>query len=306
MRTLTVTALLHVALVTVIGSVQAADEPKPPSITYGGNRSSSTWVDTPKGRVAVDEGIEWQGIKVYLSLTWDLVAVDVKTSKTLWSQNVSAFWNGLAIKEVEAEMGKKTWAVELRTTARDPDVRKLVVYHDLKTGKAITLPGQAEKVAGKAFKLRGVYSGQTSSLDKPFTLVVSTAENWAKVRTRMFAEGVKASAPEAKDVDFGKEILLVVSYGDSYNCRGLGVAESYEDDKRILVRMHAQTFQTVGPDGGGVRCRPYGIFVLPRAEKKAYVVERNRQRYIAGPPLWAEHVRFDALPDAAKELEQLP
>jgi hypothetical protein len=55
-----------------------------------------------------------------------------------------------------------------------------------------------------------------------------------------------------------------------------------------------------------VRCRPYGICVLPRVEKKAYVLESNRQRYIGGPPLWAEMIRFEQLPDPAKELEGLP
>src|SRR5262245_32305020 len=113
MHTLLASAFL--AGMAFFGPCCAADDPPPPkappSITYGPSRSSKTWVDTPMGKVAVDEGIEWNGVKVYMSLTWTLVAVDAQSGKTLWSQNVSAFWNGLAIKEVEAD-GKKVWAVE--------------------------------------------------------------------------------------------------------------------------------------------------------------------------------------------------
>jgi hypothetical protein len=55
-----------------------------------------------------------------------------------------------------------------------------------------------------------------------------------------------------------------------------------------------------------VKTRPYGIFILPRAEKKAYVIESNRQRYIGGPPIWAESFRAERLGDPGKELERLP
>jgi len=297
---------LRVALVCSIALSSSlafsADEKKPPSITYSGQRSSKTWVETPTGSVAVDDGIEWEGIKVYLSLTWNLVAVDAKTQKTLWSQHVSAFWNGMAIREVEVEPGKKTWAVELRPGPRERQAQGLTALHDLKTGKEIKLPGQA-KGLGTVVKPRKEWSGATSNLPRAFNLLVTTADNWTKTRERMFTGLDKAEAPLAKDIDFEKEVVLVVSHGDSWNCRGLGCAEAFQDDQRILFRLAAQTYQT---SGGGVRCRPYGICVLPRVEKKAYVVERNRQRYIGGPPLWEEMARFEQLPDAAKELDRLP
>ena len=105
-------------LVIMAGLVGAEENRDPPSIEYGGNRESSTWVETPIGKVAVDKGVEWQGIKVYLSLTFDLVAVDVKTGKTLWSQMVGAFWTRVGFKLVEVGPGKKTWAVELKRRPR--------------------------------------------------------------------------------------------------------------------------------------------------------------------------------------------
>ncbi len=295
--------VLVLLLVLALAAPMAfGEDAKPPSITYGSSRSSNTWVETPRGLVAVDEGIEWQGIKVYLSLTWTLVAVDAKTNKTLWAQPVSAFWNTLAIKEIEPEPGKKVWAVELRPTTREPRAQKLAAYHDLRTGKDIKLAA-VEKPSGEALKLPTEYSGDRSNVARGFALVVTTAENWTRVRDRLFAGLDKVDAPAAKDLDFRKEVVLVISMGDSFNCRGITCAEAYEDEKRILVRLHHQTFQTRGE---GVRCRPYGLFVLPRAEQKAYVVERNQQRYIGGPPLWAEQLRFDRLGDAAKELERLP
>jgi hypothetical protein len=293
--------VLCLTLLTASLLAASADEKKPPSITYPANRSSKAWIETPTGAYAVDEGIEWQGIKVYLGLTWQLIAVDAKTDKPLWSHNVSAFWNAMAIKEVGVEKDKKTWAVELRPTTRDDEAKKLTALYDLKTGKEIKLPGTVP--SGAALKLRKVCSGDQTSLDKGFTLLVTKPENWTKVRERLFAGLDKAEAPLAKDIDFTKEIVLVVSAGDSFNCRGYDCEEAYEDDQRILVRLHASTFQSRGE---GVRCRPYGILILPRAEKKAYVVERNRQRYIGGPPLWTESYRAEKLPDPLRELDALP
>ncbi|HZN63653.1 MAG TPA: hypothetical protein VFC90_14720, partial [Planctomycetota bacterium] len=59
---------------------QAQEAESPPSITYGSMRESKAWIKTPAGTsVAVDDGITWKGVTVYLSLTQDLVAVDSKT-----------------------------------------------------------------------------------------------------------------------------------------------------------------------------------------------------------------------------------
>ena len=305
MRSTIIAALalgLSLANSNVDGSQQQAEPKKPPSITYGPSRTSSNWVDTGKGRVAVDDGIEWNGVRVYLSLTWDLVAVDARSGKTLWTQNVSAFWNGLAIKQTDSEAGKKTWVVELRTTSRDAG-GNLTESYDLQTGKK--LPGAVEKGLGMPLKPRAVFGGDKSSIAKGFTLFATTPANWEKVRGQLFAGIDSAKAPAAKDVDFTKEVVLVVSSGNSTNCSGIGAAEAFEDDKRILLRLQYHTFQTAGPDGGAQATRPYGIFILPRSEK-AYVIERNRQRYIGGPPLWSETFRIEKLGDPAKELADLP
>ncbi len=288
----------------LLAAALAQDPPKePPSITYGPSRSSNAWVQKPGGGalVAVDEGVEWQGVKVYISLTYDLLGVDAKTGKTIWAADIGAFWNRVGFKEVEVAPGRKVWAVELKPGPRERQGQDRVQVHDLRTGKLIPTPEPAP--AGTAFKPRAEWHGPQSGVGKAFRLVATTEENWKKVADRMF-EGQKR--PEFGRIDFESEVVLVVSDGDSWNCNGISCGGAWEDGARILVRLHRHTYQTAGPDGGGVRVRPFGIFVLPRRAEKGIVVEGNFQRYIAGPPLWKETFRLEKLGDSARELDALP
>ena len=300
-----------VVLVIVAGLGQTEENREPPSIEYGGSRESSTWVETPVGRVAVDKGVEWQGVKVYLSLTFDLVAVDVKTGKVLWSQMVGAFWSRVGFKLVEVSPGKKTWAVELEAAPRENREVDTVQYHDLQTGKKLDIPGLVPRPSGRPFKPRAEWSGDTCRVGKPFHALISTAEVWEKVKARIFV---------GKPADFGKisfmrwpekpnplgaiesEVVLLISAGDTWNSRGIAWVESYEDEKRILLRVRHEHYQTLG---GADAVRPWGVFVLPQREK-AYEVEINVQNYIGGPPVWKKIFRAVALPDPAKQLEQVP
>lgn len=274
---------------------------KPPSITYAGSRKSGTWIDTPGGtRVAVGKGVEWKGVTVYLSLMWDLVGVDVKSGKTLYAVNVGAFWNAVGFKQVTPRGGTETWAVELRPgpgTRRGADKRQ---YHDLRSGKKLDVAGLAKPPSGKAFNPRAVWSGKRSRVPKAFHAVVTTDTNWTQLKQHMFGKAV----PQAFGrVDFRNEVLLVVSAGNGWNCSGISVAAAFEDDARLLVRTQHRTFQTMN---GGEKVRPWGVFVLPRRTAKAYVVERNRQRLIAGPALWTESYRLVRLGKPSEELAGLP
>ncbi len=275
--------------------------PQPPSITYPGSRRSGTWIETPGGaRVAVGKGVEWKGVTVYLSLLWDLVGVDAKTGKTLYAVNVGAFWNAVGFKEVTPRGGTKAWAIELRPSplrSRDGERRQ---YHDLRTGRKLDVPGLVKTPSGKAFNPRAVWSGKRSRVPKAFHAVVTTEANWTRLKAELFGKAV----PQAFGrVDFTKEVLLVVSGGNGWNCSGISVAASYEDDARILVRTRRQSFQTMD---GGEKVRPWGVVVLPRRPAKAYVVERNRQNLIAGPALWTESYRLARLGKPAAELDGLP
>jgi beta-lactamase regulating signal transducer with metallopeptidase domain len=69
--------------------------------TYDTSRRESTgWIDMNGVQVPVDAGVEHDGIKVYVSLMWDVVAVDTKTGKTLWSvpwSKADPIWQTISI-----------------------------------------------------------------------------------------------------------------------------------------------------------------------------------------------------------------
>ena len=286
---------------TGVGGAASPERPRPPPpITYPGRRTSQTWIETPDGtRVAVGKGLEFRGVKVYLSLLWDLIGVDNKTGTVLYKKNVGAFWNRLGFKQVTLEDGKQVWAVELSPGARSQAAEKRQ-YHDLRTGKKLALAGPKALPSGKRLKPRLTWSGAHSRIPKAFHLLVSTPKQWETLTTQMFEA---ADRKRFTPVDFSKEVVLVVSRGDGWNCRGIGVEAVYEDDVRVLVRTDRQTFQTMN---GAQQARPYGLFVLPRREKKAYVIERNRQGLIGGPPLWTESWRLERIKKPAGALADLP
>jgi hypothetical protein len=267
-----------------------ASQDSRPSISYGGSRTSSRWIETSKGSVAVDEGVAWKGVKVYLSLTWDLVAVDEATGKTLWLEPVGAFWNEIGFAEIETAPGRKAWTVELRPGRRSGEGAALRQHHDLLTGKRVAAPEAVP--SGKALDTSSNRHGRWSAIATPVRKIVGSADEWKTfVLDTMFAS---LEPPRLPPVDFEKSVVLIISHGDGFNCNGLE-ASAWEDEQRILVRLRALTFQTMGPDGGGQRVRPWGIFVLPRTTPfKTVIVERNAQNLIGGPPLWRELCTFDA------------
>jgi len=302
-----------------------AAEAPPPSLELPDSISSSTWVTLRNGtQEAVGEGIEWQGVKVYLGLTCHLIATDAQTGKTLWDADVGAFWRRVGFRELETRPGEKKWAVELRPGKRDAaQGGGLAQYHDLRTGEKLASPEQAQAPSGQPLKPRWSASGADAAVARPFTLVVSTQENldalWKRlygapdVRAGIFdhrparpGDGLAKPAARPPETDFAKEVLLVICKGNSMNCDGILLKEAYEDDTRILLRMARSSFQTAGPFGGGVNTRPYGLLLLPRRETKALVIEMNQQRLIGGPPLWREVYRLPRLGGARTELAALP
>ena len=95
--------LVAAACLSAAPALSSQSESKqPPVVTYGTSRESKEWIEIGGSSVAIDHGAEWHGVLVYLSLTFDLVAVDPKTKKAIWHADVGAFWNGFTFKEVEA------------------------------------------------------------------------------------------------------------------------------------------------------------------------------------------------------------
>lgn len=281
---------------------RAQDEASPPSITYVGSRTSSAWIETPSGaQVAVDRGVEWKGVKVYLSLTWELVGVDIESGKALWVENVGTFWNGVGFKQVLTTDGRTTWAVELRPRALNRHGEDYRQYHNLRTGEKLAVPGATGDVpSGKPFEPRAAWLGDQNRIAKPFALVVTTKENWRRLLADLFG----ASPPhDFGSIDFEKSVVLVLSWGNGWNCSGIRCVAAYEDEQRILIRTRRSSYQTMD---GGEKVRPWGIFVLPRRTGKAYRVEYDAQNLIAGPPIWKKRIHLPGLGEPDKELEALP
>ena len=259
----------------------------PPSITYGPSRESSTWIELPDGsKVAVDRALEWKGVRVYLSLLHNLVAVDGAAGKTLWAHWVSVFYDRVSILEDAGE----TW-VELTSTRQEGSER-----YRLKTGEKVA-PG--EVLRGRSLAPLKQWGGRWSKVGRPLAMTVSTAENWTRVRAALF-DGLP-EAPTFDPVDFDRDFLLVFSDGDGWNCAGIG-AEAWDEGGDLRVRLRHSTFQTVG---GAVDARAFGVFVLPRSSAKSILIQRNAQRYIGGPPIWKDEARLPLPSDPLRELDPL-
>lgn len=260
-----------------------------PSITYGSARRGAEWVETGRGaRVCVDDGIEYDGVKYYLSLSGDLLAVDQESSKTIWSNRSSAFWNHLAIEKIETktdEQAEERSVVALRNK-RDDRYREFVQHFDLKTGEE--LKTEKTESLGIQLELKKTWTGNDSGFEKRVFEVLETEEAWLEFLSENL-EDCKADLPE-KAFDSANEMIVVIAYGEVTNCRGISITEAYENDERILIRLFNHSYQTVG---GAAPEYPYGVFVLPKRQGKKYVFETNRQSYIGGPAIWKTYKEFE-------------
>jgi hypothetical protein len=258
---------------------------KPPIIVYSASRSSSKWLETPdRLNVAVDEGIEWQGKKAFLALTYHLLIVDTKTGKVLWSSSVGAFWDTITFVNTAKENEAAKWAVALRSS-RNSGFQET---YDLETGRKLELTGVTPLPAGTPLTPRKAWSGSAGIRGDKLYRLVGSAEEWSTLRKELFGEQPK-DIPAATDIDFSKEMLLVCYMGKASNCRGIRPDVVVEDDERVLLRLSRSTYQSMGrlPDE-----YPYGLIVLPRRPGKAHVLEFNRQNLIGGPPMWKEFIRL--------------
>jgi len=257
---------------------------QPPKIIYGPSRESTGWVEARGGQSAIDEGIEWQGKKAYLTLTFDVVVVDTKTRKTLWSDSVGAFWNTITFVNLAKDNEAARWALVLGAKAH-PDYQQ---RYDLETGKKLELVGGPVLPEGKTLVPRRVWKGSAGLVDTKRYLLITSADVWTALRTELFGAMPK-DIPTALDIDFTKEVLLVCYAGKASNWAGISVELAVESDDRLVVRLERHTYQTLGK---GKEEHPYGLIVLPRLTDKEYVLEYNRQNLIGGPPMWKEFIRL--------------
>jgi len=254
---------------------------QPPSITYGRTREGTATI----GSQSIDDGVEWQGRKAYFTLFNELFVVDAKTKKTLWTDVGNSFWNTITFVNIAQKEDKPHWIVALGTV----EYPKYQQQYDLETGKQLELIGGPPTPTGVAFKPRMSFEGRDGKYDKPVYQLVNSPEEWTQLRDKLFG-GKRPNLPEATDIDFKKESLLVYSEGTS-------VELAVENDERLLLRINIFTTQVVSGSFAPKQSNftiehRYGLFVLPRRPGKPIILERNEQPYLGGPPMWKEFIRL--------------
>lgn len=140
-------------------------------------------------------------------------------------------------------------------------------------------------------------SGHDSAITERRCVRVTDAETWAALWKEHRGEKLETNAsgwPTTPVIDFERCMVIAVFRGESWNANGEYVESIEEVDRHVRLRFDSHTFQTSGPDGGGVRVTPFGIWVIARTEKPI-VIEENVQGLIGQPPKWKEQWRFAGL-----------
>ncbi|KKL20048.1 hypothetical protein LCGC14_2459370 [marine sediment metagenome] len=132
-------------------------------------------------------------------------------------------------------------------------------------------------------------------------VLIADAEQWRslwrrhsgfKGGPRRERGGATRSAAALPEVDFESCAVLAIFQGSGWNSDGVELVSATVADGRALLRFDDRSYQTSGPDGGGVRVTAFGIFVLPRSMSEI-VLEENVQGLIGRPPKWKLRARFD-------------
>ena len=92
-------------------------------------------------------------------------------------------------------------------------------------------------------------------------------------------------------VDFATFEVIAVFDGEGWNSDGIQVVEMADEAEVRRVRFQHYSFQTEGPNGGGVRVTPFGFFVVPKTTLPV-ILEENVQNMIGEPPVWKERTRW--------------
>ncbi len=145
------------------------------------------------------------------------------------------------------------------------------------------------RVVGPRFGLPRVlrqWTGADSGIKKASSRVVTDQAGW----TALWAEHVVRSADERvsiklPEVDFENELVVAVFAGETFNSRGFFVQDLLQGATRLTLRVDESTYQTDGPNGGGVKVTPFGMFVLARTAAPI-VLEENVQSLLGNQPLW--------------------
>ena len=132
--------------------------------------------------------------------------------------------------------------------------------------------------------------GEKSAIDKTHYVKVSDKAAWAKLWCQHIGKPFRGAyswhynESNVPNIDFKQCMVVAVFQGTKWNSAGVRVEEVLNAEE-LTLRFDDLGFQTSGPDGGGVKNRPFGMFVLPRSDK-VIVLEENVQSRIGKPPTW--------------------
>ncbi len=110
-------------------------------------RESTEWVFVNDTRVPVDVGVEYQGVRVYLTLMFDVVAIDVETGELLWKRKwvkSSPIWSTVSILQSDRSSDAEP-IVELQSSTSNEDNPAERLYLMLRTGKEIVLEARSQE-----------------------------------------------------------------------------------------------------------------------------------------------------------------
>jgi hypothetical protein len=94
-------------------------------------------------------------------------------------------------------------------------------------------------------------------------------------------------------IDFDRFEVVAYFRGDSWNSIGEYGESIQPGPDQVLIRYDSMSYQTAGPDGGGVKVKPFGIWVIDRSDR-SIAMEENVQSLIGQPPIWKEQHRFES------------
>ncbi len=101
-------------------------------------RASTGWIKLGGAEVPVDDPVEFEGKKIYLTLFYDVVVLDPETNEAIWTLEwgkTKPIWETISIVRIE-RAGKASIAVELRPQGAIDDATKFE-YHDFSTGELL-------------------------------------------------------------------------------------------------------------------------------------------------------------------------
>lgn len=129
--------------------------------------------------------------------------------------------------------------------------------------------------------------GQMSRMPSKRFYLIDKQERLDRVWARHSGEDGYYSKNPAPRIYEGETMALLIFTGPGFNSNGVNVTAVDDLGEQVRVRFTEFSFQTAGPDGGGVHCNPWGLIVLPVTEKPI-VIERDVNNIIGDDPEWKQ------------------